>query len=122
MDDDAVGGGEQPAPTVMGTSPDMIRCSACGAELASSGALRYHRPAQGFVCPDCRPASGPDLAADARGMLAGFFRLPPDALGGETGPAARALESFHRDLIGAHLERDLRAPRVIRETLREAAR
>jgi hypothetical protein len=55
-------------------------------------------------------------------MLADFFRLPPDALGAEAGAAARALESFHRDLIAAHLERDLRAPRVIREIAREIAR
>ena len=55
-------------------------------------------------------------------MLAGFFHRPPDALGEEALPPARALESFHRDLIAAHLERDLRAPRVIREVTREAAR
>jgi DNA repair protein RecO (recombination protein O) len=105
-----------------GLYPPLDRCSACGAALPASGALRYHRPAQGFVCEGCGPASGPDLAADARRMLAGFFGRPPDALGDEAGPAARALEAFHRELIGAHLERDLRAPRVIREVTREVAR
>jgi hypothetical protein len=35
---------------------------------------------------------------------------------------ARELEAFHRELIGAHLERELRAPRVIREITREGAR
>ena len=54
-------------------------------------------------------------------LLASFFRRSPDALG-DAVPAARALEAFHRDLIAAHLERDLRAPRVIREIAREALR
>ncbi|HEX9186422.1 MAG TPA: DNA repair protein RecO [Vicinamibacteria bacterium] len=105
-----------------GLYPPLDRCSACGTGLPAAGELRYHRPAHGFVCRGCGPASGPDLAADARRMLEGFFRLPPDALGGDAGAAARALEAFHRELIGAHLERDLRAPRVIREVAREAAR
>jgi len=44
------------------------------------------------------------------------------ALGAEAGTAAQALEAFHRDLVAAHLERDLRAPRVIRDVAREIAR
>ncbi len=55
-------------------------------------------------------------------MLADFFRQPPDALPAEAGAAAQAIEAFHRDLISSHLERDLRAPRVIREIAREVAR
>ena len=105
-----------------GLYPPLDRCSACGGEMASSGSLSYHRSAHGFVCRDCGPATGPELTADARRMLAGFFRLPPDALGGETGPAARALASFHRELIAAHLERDLRAPRVIHDVARGGVR
>jgi hypothetical protein len=54
-------------------------------------------------------------------LLDDLFRRPPDGLG-EAGPEARALEAFHRDLIAAHLERDLRSPRVIREVGREALR
>ena len=34
-------------------------------------------------------------------------------------PSAAALESFHRDLIRTHLERDLRSPRVLRDVARE---
>lgn len=105
-----------------GLYPPLDHCSACGGDLAASGPLAYHRSAHGFVCRDCGPATGPELASDARGMLAGFFRLSPEALGAEAGPAARALESFHRDLIAAHLERDLRAPRVIHEVARGGAR
>jgi DNA repair protein RecO (recombination protein O) len=105
---------------LQGLFPPLERCAACGGPLPS-GALSYHRGAHGFVCRDCGPASGPELPAETRLLLASFFRLPPDALG-EAVPAARALEPFHRDLIAAHLERDLRAPRVIREIAREAAR
>jgi DNA repair protein RecO (recombination protein O) len=103
-----------------GVYPPLDRCAACGGPLAE-GALSYHRPAHGFVCRDCGPASGPDLATPARRLLDEIFRRPPDSLG-SPGPEARAVESFHRELIGAHLERDLRAPRVIREVGREAAR
>src|SRR5512139_52066 len=104
-----------------GLYPPLDRCSACGGALAAAGPLSYHRAAHGFVCGDCGPASGPELPAEARRLLAELFRRPPDALG-ETSPATRDVESFHRDLISAHLERDLRAPRVIREVAREAAR
>jgi DNA repair protein RecO (recombination protein O) len=104
-----------------GLYPPLDRCAACGGPLAAEGLLSYHRAARGFVCRDCGPASGPDLSPAARRLLAELFRRPPDALG-EAGPEARAIESFHRDLIAAHLERDLRSPRVIREVGREALR
>jgi DNA repair protein RecO (recombination protein O) len=104
-----------------GLYPPLDRCAACGGELPATGALAYHRAAHGFVCGSCGPATGPDLPADSRRLLVELFRRPPDALG-EAGPAARPVEAFHRDLIAAHLERDLRAPRVIREVARETAR
>jgi DNA repair protein RecO (recombination protein O) len=102
-----------------GLYPPLERCASCGGELPAAGALVYHRAAHGFVCARCGPASGPELNAGSRRLLASFFRLSPGTLG-EAIPAARALEAFHRDLIAAHLERDLRAPRVIREIAREA--
>jgi recombinational DNA repair protein (RecF pathway) len=105
-----------------GLYPPLDRCAACGGPLPAEGALSYHRGAHGFTCDDCGPASGPDLTVSVRRMLADFFRRPPDALAAEAGPGAQALESFHRDLISSHLERDLRAPRVIREIAREIAR
>jgi DNA repair protein RecO (recombination protein O) len=104
-----------------GLYPPLDRCATCGGPLAPEGPLSYHRAAHGFVCGDCGPASGPDLEAPARRLLAELFRRPPGELG-EAGPEARAVESFHRDLIAAHLERDLRSPRVIREVGREAPR
>ncbi|HUL80074.1 MAG TPA: DNA repair protein RecO [Vicinamibacteria bacterium] len=104
-----------------GLYPPLERCSSCGGGLPE-GALSYDRVAHGFVCRGCGPASGPELPAAARRALVDFFRRAPDALGAKADPAARALEPFHRDLIAAHLERDLRAPRVIREIARAVAR
>ena len=104
-----------------GLYPPLDRCSGCGA-LLSSSLLRYHQPAHGFVCDTCLPASGPVLSLPARALLGQFFSNPPDTLVGAAGTPARELEAFHRTLIGAHLERELRAPRVISEVTREGAR
>jgi DNA repair protein RecO (recombination protein O) len=104
-----------------GLYPPLDRCASCGGVLAPA-ALRYHGPAHGFVCDSCLPASGPVLSSEARALLGHFFSKPPDTLAdGFTSPA-RELEAFHRERIGAHLERELRAPRVIREVTREGAR
>jgi DNA repair protein RecO (recombination protein O) len=105
-----------------GLYPPLDRCAACGRALEAAGTLLYHRAAHGFVCGACRPASGPELSAEARALVGLVFSKAPDTLAGDGGAAARQLEAFHRELIGAHLERDLRAPRVIREVTREGAR
>jgi DNA repair protein RecO (recombination protein O) len=104
-----------------GLYPPLDRCAGCGA-LLSSALLRYHRPAHGFVCDACPPASGPVLSVEVRALLGQLFSKPPDTLAEGFEAPARELEAFHRELIGAHLERDLRAPRVIREITREGAR
>jgi DNA repair protein RecO (recombination protein O) len=104
-----------------GLFPPLDRCAGCGHALPA-GALRYHRLAHGFVCDACLPASGPELPVEVRALLGLVFSKPPEAFLGGAGAAAQALEAFHRDLISAHLERDLRAPRVIRDVGRERAR
>jgi DNA repair protein RecO (recombination protein O) len=103
-----------------GLYPPLDGCSSCGAGLGV-GPLEYHRPARGFVCASCGPASGPVLSVEARAFLAKIFREPPSALAGAADTHVRAVEAFHRELIAGHLERDLRSPRVIREVTREAA-
>jgi DNA repair protein RecO (recombination protein O) len=105
-----------------GLYPPLDRCAACSGPLAAAGALSYHRPAHGFVCSGCGPASGPRLGPRARELAQALFALAPERVAGEWGSGVRELEELHRDLIGAHLERDLRAPRVIREATREGAR
>jgi len=103
-----------------GLHPPLDRCAACGAALAP-GVLSFHRPAHGFVCGRCRPASGPELSAAAGSLLAEIFQRPPDSFTAAAGPESRELESFYRERIAAHLERELRSPRVVRETRREAS-
>jgi hypothetical protein len=62
------------------------------------------------------------LEEAARALLADIFRRPPESFTDAPGGEALALEQLHRELIVAHLERDLRAPRVVRDATREAAR
>jgi len=105
-----------------GLYPPLDRCAGWSHPLAA-GALLYDRRAHGFVCEACSgPATGPELPADARAFLAFVFSKPPEALVGEGPASLPALEAFHRELISEHLERDLRAPRVIRDVRRERAR
>ena len=68
------------------------------------------------------PPRAPSCPAEARALLGLVFSKPPEALSGDGGAAVQPLEAFHRDLIGAHLERDLRSPRVIRDVGRGGAR
>jgi DNA repair protein RecO (recombination protein O) len=105
-----------------GLYPPLDRCASCSGPLESTGPLVHHRPAHGFVCARCRPASGPELGPATRALVAQLFAKPPEALAFDSGPALAELEAFQRGLIGAHLERDLRAPRVIREATRGSAR
>ena len=105
-----------------GLFPPLDRCAGCGSGLPGEGALAYHRTAHGFVCATCGPASGPVLPAATRARLLSIFHGPPGALSGPAEPESRLLESFLRELVTSHLERDLRSPRVIREVIREAAR
>jgi DNA repair protein RecO (recombination protein O) len=105
-----------------GLHPPLDLCAGCGAPLGARGRLAYHRPAHGFVCGACGAASGPVLPEAARALLGEIFRQPPDSFTQPAGDEARALEQLHRELIAAHLERDLRAPRVVRDATREGAR
>jgi DNA repair protein RecO (recombination protein O) len=100
-----------------GLYPALDRCASCGGRLAGPGLL-YHRLSHGFVCPACEPASGPALSRGARSALERVFGGPPAGLTDAFGEAWGELERFHADLIGAHLERELRSRRVLREVAR----
>jgi DNA repair protein RecO (recombination protein O) len=103
-----------------GLYPSLERCASCGGPLPAR--LAYHAPARGFVCVGCGPASGPLLSAAAMRLLEAIFGRPPESFGDAPGAEARELEAFHKDRIDEHLERELRSPRVVRETRPEAAR
>ena len=98
-----------------GIYPPLDRCAGCGAALPPGG-LGYHAAAHGFVCAGCSPASGPVLTEPVRSFLAAIFRRPPAEVSAMPAEAS-ALETFHRDLISRHLERDLRSHRVLRDSV-----
>lgn len=104
-----------------GLYPPLDRCASCGGRLGG-GSLRYHDAARGFVCDDCGPASGPVLPDGARAFLEEAFQRAPAAMSGTLPSGAEALEPFHQELIGHHLERALRSQRVLREVARETRR
>ncbi len=99
-----------------GIYPPLDRCAGCNGPMAA-GERRYHRPAHGFVCESCGPASGPVVDGPDHDFLREVFARPPAEV--TRRPSADALEAFHRDLIRTHLERDLQSHRVIRDVARE---
>jgi DNA repair protein RecO (recombination protein O) len=101
-----------------GIYPPLDRCSNCRAPLPP-GPLRYHAPARGFVCGPCVPAGGPLFDERVRAALEALFKRAPAALTGELLPGVAPLESFHHELIAAHLERNLHSTRVLRDVARE---
>ena len=101
-----------------GLYPQLERCASCNGPLAD-GQLAYHRPAHGFACATCRPATGPFLSEDGRRALREIFRLGPSELPPALAGALGGLEAFHQDLIAAHLERNLRSQHVLAEVRRD---
>ncbi len=100
-----------------GLYPPIDRCASC-ASLLPAGDLRYHAVARGFLCEDCGAVSGPVLSSSTRAFLVELFRRPPEGMAGLLPPEPALLESFQRTLVSAHLERELRAPRVLRDAMR----
>jgi DNA repair protein RecO (recombination protein O) len=100
-----------------GLYPPLDACASCGGPL-ESGALRYHRAAHGFVCENCGSASGPVLPAGARAFLNAVFLRAPVELSGPLPMEASTLETFHHDLITAHLERTLHSFRILKDVAR----
>ena len=99
-----------------GIYPPLDRCAGCDNALPA-GERRYHRPAHGFVCEACGPASGPVVESLDHDFLREAFARAPAAVTRRPSPVA--LEAFHRDLIRTHLERDLHSHRVMRDVARE---
>jgi DNA repair protein RecO (recombination protein O) len=104
-----------------GIYPALDHCASCGGALPA-GALRYHDAARGFVCDDCGPVSGPVLPVAARAFLNEAFGRGPSDLVNPFPVEAAVLEGFHQDLITRHLERGLRAQRVLHDVARSAVK
>jgi DNA repair protein RecO (recombination protein O) len=101
---------------LQGVYPPWRACERCGASLAQDGAwlVRSHG---GFTCRRCGGRERADLSPDALAFLAAASELPPDALASVPmpSPAGREIAAVHRALISAHLEREPRSTRVLRE-------
>jgi DNA repair protein RecO len=102
-----------------GLYPSVVSCPGCAADLTAQGAVVATRD-RVFLCRQCARAAGPtagSLSPEALAFLRGAGRRRPAGL--EALPlsarAARELEMAHQALIAAHLEKELRSSRVLRE-------
>ena len=106
---------------LQGVYPSPDTCQRCGARLDDGGAW-LARPAFVLLCGRCGGTDvQPDLSRASLGFLHRAGRMSPERLGEvELGTVSnRELERVHRALIAAHLERELRSVRVLREWMPE---
>jgi DNA repair protein RecO (recombination protein O) len=90
-------------------------CAACGRTLDAGAVLPAREDA--LWCPACAPHGGTRLSPAAVRFLRRAGRLAPGQLPGEApdGPVLREVEGLHHRLLGAHLEKELKSARVLRE-------
>ena len=103
---------------LQGVYPSLTACPGCGGALAA-GAMMPPREEM-FVCRRCAPSGGGTSSARKRRVPEGLGRTPPEqleALALET-RASRELETAHRRLLHAHLDKELKSVRVLREISR----
>lgn len=106
---------------LQGVYPSVVRCGACGGRLArDDGAAAALMPGErDYWCGGCaRPvARAVRLSGEALAFLRALGGLAPTRLDrvavGEA--ALRDLEAAHRTLIAAHLEKELKSVRVLRD-------
>ncbi len=102
-----------------GLYPSFVSCPSCAADLAEAGAVVATRD-RVFLCRQCARTAGPTggtLSAEALAFLRDAGRHQPDGLAALplSTRAGRELELAHQALISAHLEKELRSARVLRE-------
>lgn len=102
---------------LQGVYPSIEACAACGAPLADRGAV-LDADEQRLRCRECGGGRrGATLSPAALSFLRRAAGTAPVALGEvplDAG-AARELEHVHRRLMAAHLDREPRSARVLRE-------
>jgi DNA repair protein RecO (recombination protein O) len=101
---------------LQGVYPSIAICGGCLQRL-DGGAVLAARD-RTFVCRTCGPArGGAGLSLDALRFLRAAGRHSPEHAGELplSREAGRELELVHRLLIAAHLEKDLRSTRVVRD-------
>lgn len=102
---------------LQGVYPPIDACAACGTALAARGAV-LDADDQRLRCRECGGARrGATLSPAALGFLRRAAGTAPTALAGVPfdPQAARELEAVHRRLMVAHLDREPRSARVLRE-------
>ena len=103
---------------LQGVYPSLAECRRCGGDLSGGGAARLAPRLEGLLCTQCAaPAEGAPLSAGALAFLRVAGTVPPGGLSGVALPtrAGRELEAAHRRLLAAHLDKELKSARVVRE-------
>ena len=101
---------------LQGVYPETTTCSRCGSEI--TGEARIAPAAGTFTCVGCEsPEQGVSLSSAALAFLQTARTVAPDRLGSVelSDGADRQLAVAHRLLIKAHLDKELKSPRVVRE-------
>ena len=107
---------------LQGVYPTQMACHACGRQLGreASGSAVLMPGERAYRCAGCAGAAGGravSLSGEAVAFLRASARIGPDRIA-RLAPSPRALrelEAVHRTLIAAHLEKDLKSARVLRE-------
>jgi DNA repair protein RecO len=111
---------------LQGVYPSLTACHRCGAPFEGDAVI-LARADRVFVCERCAPipAGAPDvseigLTRESLRFLLAARRTAPEGIGGLSlsESASRELDSVHRALITAHLEKELRSARVLRSLQR----
>jgi len=107
---------------LQGVYPTRMACLACGRELGrdQSGAALLMPGDRAYRCAGCAGSGagrGVALSGEAVSFLRAAARVGPDRIErlATSTRALRELEAVHRTLIAAHLEKDLKSARVLRE-------
>ena len=100
---------------LQGVYPPLSSCPACGGAF-DGGAVMPPRDTH-YVCRRCASGGGSALSLDAMRFLRWAATSSPGALIDIAldASAARELETAHRRLLQAHLEKELKSARVLRQ-------
>ena len=102
---------------LQGVYPSLSACRRCGGALAGR-AVRLASRLDGLLCARCAgPAEGAPLAGEALAFLHAARTVPPRSLSQVPLPAraGRELAAAHGRLLAAHLDKELKSARVVRE-------
>ena len=99
---------------LQGVYPSLLTCQRCGGDPAGGG--RVDPAGGGFTCAACATGEGIALSSESVRFLRAAAGTAPGRLADIELPegAAQELERAHRQLIAAHLEKELRSVKVLR--------